>query len=54
MDVVKIVLPVTASLLVLVAAAMYLVWKCRLRGRATLLLRVIHSSKFLQNYSNKY
>ncbi|KAJ1272966.1 hypothetical protein BS78_06G243700 [Paspalum vaginatum] len=33
MDEVKIVLPVAASLLVLAAAGMYLVWICRLRGR---------------------
>ncbi|CAD6262116.1 unnamed protein product [Miscanthus lutarioriparius] len=32
-DVVKIVLPVTASLLALVAVALYLVWICKLRGR---------------------
>ncbi|WVZ87342.1 hypothetical protein U9M48_033992, partial [Paspalum notatum var. saurae] len=33
MDEVKIVIPVAASLLVLAAAGMYLVWICRLRGR---------------------
>jgi len=38
--VVKIVLPVTASLLALVAVALYLVWICKLRGRATSLLRM--------------
>jgi hypothetical protein len=31
----RIVLPVTVSLLALTSAAMYLVWICRVRGRAT-------------------
>ncbi|KAG0527653.1 hypothetical protein BDA96_06G251600 [Sorghum bicolor] len=34
-DVARIVLPVTVSLLALTSAAMYLVWICRVRGRAT-------------------
>lgn len=42
----KIVLPVIASLLALVAAAVYLVWKFRLRGRATF---ACQNSIFLQD-----
>jgi type II secretory pathway component PulK len=40
----KIVLPVTASLLAAMAAGMYLVWICKLRGTDTLLLRIIQSA----------
>jgi hypothetical protein len=46
----KIVLPVIASLLALVAAAVYLVWKFRLRGRATF---ACQNSIFLQDCSNR-
>ncbi|CAL5014683.1 unnamed protein product [Urochloa decumbens] len=47
-DMAKIVFPVTVSLLALTSAAMYLVWICILRGRAT-------SLKFLQGrYQNSH
>ena len=49
-NVAKIVLPVMASVLVLTAAGMYLIWICKLRGRirATSLQRMINVSVLVQ------
>ena len=50
MDVTRIVLPVLASVLALTAACLYLVWICRLRGKATSLFRMIRNNNTNRRY----
>jgi hypothetical protein len=49
-DVVRIVLPVTASVLALAAAGMYFVWRCRLRGRMSEYKIFFYYRKILMNF----